>query len=164
MANLTQNLRTNAQNRKLYWLFGQLNIHNADAIKEIVWKHTGYRTFHTSELTFIECMDLIKWLESSLKGARYSKAGRIEQSTDDNAMADLDRKRKGVIRAIFRWGELQGVNYTMDYVKGIACRAAGVDSFNRISPEALSRIYYEFCNKQRVAQTKNEIYNPISNN
>lgn len=160
----TMNPRTNAQNRKLYWLFEQLNISDKDVIAEIVWDHTEHRTCHTKELSFMECMDLIKWLESTLKGARYTKAERVEQSNDDNAIANLDRKRKGVIRAIFRWGELQGVTYTMDYVKGIACRAAGVDSFNRISPEALSRIYYEFCGKQRIVQTKNKIYNPISNN
>ena len=61
----------------------------------------------------------------------------------------LDRQRKGVIRAIYRWLELRGVtNASMDYVKAIACRAAKADSFNRISPDALTRVYAEFCHKQ----------------
>ena len=62
----------------------------------------------------------------------------------------LDRKRKGVIKAIFRWFELRGQQPTMEYVKGVACRAAGKTSFNEISPAELSRIYAEFCKKQRT--------------
>ncbi|MDD4395336.1 MAG: hypothetical protein PHQ33_05570 [Bacteroidales bacterium] len=158
MKQITQNPRTTAQNRKLYWLFGQLNIHDADAIAEIVWSHTNHRTQHTSELSFMECMELIKWLESTLKGSRLSKAELVDAGNNDKEKDNLDRKRKGLIRAIFRWFELQGKIVTMDYVKGVACRAAGVERFNAISPDALTRLYHEFCRKQKTQETIQEDY------
>lgn len=161
----TTNPRTAAQNRQLYWLLGRLNIHDADVIAEMVWEATNHRTFHTSEMSYIECMLLINRLTTELRGAkRLTRSEQIERSTNEALRNELDRKRKGVIRAIFRWGELQGLEYTMEYVKAIACRAAGAESFNKISPEALTRLYHEFCRKQQVVQAKTDFYNPISLN
>ena len=158
------NPRTTQQNRHLYWLFGKLNITNPDAIADIVWSFTEGRTNKTSEISFIECLNLIKYLNNILKtGSTYpTKAQRIDSKheLDEERMA-LDKKRKGVLKSIFRWGELQGLQFTMDYVKGIACKAAGRDKFNDISPAELTRIYYEFCSKQNVVQTKRNHYQPF---
>lgn len=142
MENTTKNPRTVAQNRKLYWLFGRIGISNKDAISEIVLDYTNGRTSHTSELTFIEARGLIASLDELFKKRRESKP-----VTDE-----LYRKRKGVIKAIFRYFELRGKVPTVDYVKAVACRAAGTDSFNQISSASLSRIYAEFCNKQRTIE------------
>lgn len=142
---LTINPRTTQQNRKLYWLFGKFGVKDKDAIAEIVWEFTG-RTCHTSELTFIEARGLIGSLEDLMK-----KKHKLKPATDE-----LDRKRKGVIKAIFRWFELRGKVPTMDYVKAVACRAAGADSFNQISSASLTRIYAEFCNKQRTVGAMRE--------
>lgn len=145
------NLRTADQNRKLWWLAGQLGL-DKEAMADVVLEFTEGRTCHTSELTFLECRELTEFLQGTLIGhdRRDSRAERTDQKRDgDPDRVKLDRQRKGVIRAIYRWLELRGVtNASMDYVKAIACRAAKADSFNRISPDALTRVYAEFCHKQ----------------
>jgi hypothetical protein len=161
----TANPRTTQQNSTLYWLFGQLGVKDKDAIAEIVWNHTGHRTQHTGELEFMEAQELINYLRIINTSKRQTASERIDTMVEDTPERKaLDRKRKGVLKAIFRWGELQGYKYTMDYVKGIACRAAGVNHFNQISPEALTRIYNEFCKKQKTVAAKNEFYQPFSMN
>ena len=151
MKTATPNLRTTEQNRRLWWLAGQLGL-DKEAMADVVLEFTEGRTCHTSELTFPECRELTEFLQGTLIGhdRRDSRAERTDQKRDgDPDRGKLDRPRKGVIRAIFRWLELRGVRgVSVEYVKGIACRAAKADSFNRISPEALSRIYAEFCHKQ----------------
>lgn len=153
MKTATPNLRTTEQNRRLWWLAGQLGL-DKEAMADVVLEFTEGRTCHTSELTFLECRELTEFLQGTLIGhdRRDSRAERTDQKRDgDPDRVKLDRQRKGVIRAIYRWLELRGVtNASMDYVKGIACRAAKADSFNRISPEALSRVYAEFCRKQEA--------------
>lgn len=148
-----ENLRTPAQNRKLYWLFGQLNIRDAEMISGIVYNATNGRTTHTSELRFLEAKELIENLSRPNKANKESKSERIERSTNEALKNELDLKRKGVIRAIFRWFDLQGRQVTIDYLKAVACRAAGADTFNSISNEALQRIYHEFCRKQKAQET-----------
>lgn len=142
-----ENLRTIEQNRHLYFLFGHLGIKNKDAIAELVLEHTKGRTSRTSELTFSECRVLIALLEDLMKKKRFTANKNVNES--------LDKKRKGVLKAIFRWYELKGVTVTMDYVKATACRAAGTTSFNAISAASLTRIYAEFCRKQRIIETQN---------
>lgn len=145
------NPRTNEQNRKLHWLFGQLGITDPDAKSEIIYNFTGGRTCRSRELEFIECMELIKWLDNTLKSQRLTKSERIDQRIDDDPeRVKLDKLRKGLIKAIFRWYELRGFSVTMDYVKATACRAAGVERFNRISPSRLTDLYHEFCRKQKA--------------
>lgn len=133
-------MRTIQQNRKLYWLFNRLNL-NEDTIDDIVMEVTRGRSSSTRDLEFIEAMDLIKYLEGMLR------VGEQKQP----ASLSLDKKRKGLIKAIFRWYELQGKEVDMEYVKATACRAAGVKFFNSISEGSLTRLYSEFCRKQ-VAQ------------
>ena len=160
------NPRTPAQNRTLYGTLNRLGIKNKEAIADIVWEHTNGRTRSTSELQFIECMTLINSLQGILKEKRLTKSETIDAHVDGSRDKELlDRKRKGLIKAIFRWYELQGMTATMDYVKGTACKAAGVDYFNQISPEALSRLYAEFCKKQQVQLSiNNKNYPPICDN
>ena len=152
MEAVTKNPRTNAQNRRLWWLAGQLGI-DREAMAEIVLEFTEGRTSHTSELSFLECLDLTKFLQGTLsqRNPRNGESVRTDSRPEgDPEREKLDRKRKGVIKAIFRWFELRGQQPTMEYVKGVACRAAGKTSFNEISPAELGRIYAEFCKKQRT--------------
>ena len=154
MGTITKNLRTNAQNRMLWWLADQLGI-DKETMEEIVWDFTEGRTIHTSELTFLECRDLTDFLQGTLiqRNRRTSEAERIDRLMPEQMdRVKLDRKRKGVIKAIFRWFELRGQQPTMEYVKGVACRAAGKTCFNEISPAELSRIYAEFCKKQKTVE------------
>lgn len=159
------NLRTTEQNRRLWWLAGQLGL-DKEAMADVVLEFTEGRTCHTSELTFLECRELTEFLQGTLIGhdRRDSRAERTDQKRDgDPDRVKLDRQRKGVIRAIYRWLELRGVtNASMDYVKAIACRAAKADSFNRISPDALTRVYAEFCRKQEAVEAKAEVLNEMA--
>lgn len=148
------NLRTTEQNRRLWWIAGQLGI-SREAMADIVLEFTNGRTCHTSELSFLECMELTKFLQGTLnrRNPRNGESVRTDgKPENDPDRVKLDRKRKGVIKAIFRWFELRGQQPTMEYVKGVACRAAGKTSFNEISPAELSRIYAEFCKKQKTVE------------
>lgn len=148
------NPRTKEQNRRLWWIAGQLGI-SREAMADIVLEFTNGRTSHTSELSFLECMELTKFLQGTLnrRNPRNGESVRTDgKPENDPDRVKLDRKRKGVIKAIFRWFELRGQQPTMEYVKGVACRAAGKTSFNEISPAELSRIYAEFCKKQKTVE------------
>ena len=154
MKTATPNLRTTEQNRRLWWQAGQLGL-DKEAMAGVVLEFTEGRTCHTSELSYLECRELTEFLQGTLigHGRRDSRAERTGRKPDgDPDRVKLDRKRKGVIKAIFRWFELRGQQPTMEYVKGVACRAAKADSFNRISPDALTRVYAEFCHKQEAVQ------------
>lgn len=152
MKTLSPNLRTAEQNRKLWWLAGKLGI-DRDTMGEIVISHTNGRTSHSSELSFLEARELIDFLHRTLfpRRSRESSSAKTDKLMPHNPeWVKLDRKRKGVIKAIFRWFELRGQYPTMEYVKSVACRAAQKDSFNDISLGELTRIYAEFCKKQRA--------------
>lgn len=139
MIPIIEQKRTPAQNRKLYWLFNRLGF-DLDAIGECVYSWTDGRTKHTSEMTFQECQDGIRIMETAMRRARQN---RIED-------CNLDRARKKCLRSIFAYAELRGMdNVTMDYVKAWACRAAGEQHFNDIPLRRLNSIYAEFCHKQR---------------
>ena len=153
MKTLDDNLRTVSQNRILYGLFSKLNITDKLEISDIVYKASNKRTIHTSELTFIECRDLITSLEDIFKRKRDSQSAKVDTMRPEAPeKLSLDKKRKGLLKAIFRWFELQGKVVTMDYVKGVACRAAKVDTFNDISSSQLTTLYAEFCRKQRARE------------
>lgn len=153
MKTLDNNLRTTDQNRTLYGLFSKLNIKDKLEIADIVYKASNKRTIHTSELTFIECRDLITSLEDVFKRKRDSQSAKVDTMRPDAPeKLSLDKKRKGLLKAIFRWFELQGKVVTIDYVKGVACRASKVDTFNDISSSQLSTLYAEFCRKQRARE------------
>ena len=140
--------RTLNQNRRLYWLLNELGL--KESVADLVSDETGARTTHTSELTFIECMNLIRRLEQYIRKPQ-------EKPTPQSKQNRMDKKRKGVIKAICAYGELCGVKYTVDYAKSIATRAAGRDSFNEITEGELTRIYNEFCRKQTAARARTDL-------
>ena len=140
--------RTLNQNRRLYWLLNELGL--KESVADLVSDETGGRTTHTSELTFIECMNLIRRLEQYIRKPQ-------EKPTPQSKQNRMDKKRKGVIKASCAYGELCGVKYTVDYAKSIATRAAGRDSFNEITEGELTRIYNEFCRKQTAARARTDL-------
>lgn len=153
MNTLENNLRTLSQNKRLHALFTKLNITDKLQISEIVYGASNKRTIHSSELTFIECRDLITSLEEIFKRKRESQSAKIDTMRPEAPeKISLDKKRKGLLKSIFRWFELQGKVVTIDYVKGVACRAAKVDNFNDITSSQLTTLYAEFCRKQRAIE------------
>jgi hypothetical protein len=75
----------------------------------------------------------------------------------DPKLAALDRLRKRVIRAIFVYCEAAGKRADMEYVKSVACRAAGCKAFNGIPAERLNNLYYAFKNKVKDIQAVGSI-------
>lgn len=150
-------MRTLQQNSRLHGLFSRLKL-NRDVIEDLVMEITGGRTTHTSELEFIEAKELINYLENMQRKAQIKPAHRISLT--------IDQKRKGLIKAIGKWYEMQGKVVDIDYIKGTAVQAAGFDvrDFNKIPEPTLSRLYAEFCKKQHTVKVKNKKYNIYSNN
>ena len=64
-------------------------------------------------------------------------------------LIDLDKYRKRLIAAIFAWRKATSNDSNINEVKAIACRAAGVDNFNRIPLERLRSLYNAFVNKTK---------------
>ena len=147
--------RTLNQNRRLYWLLNELGL--KDSVADLVSDETNGRTTHTSELTFIECMNLIRRLEQYTRKAQERPKDGTNKTNGTDKPDKMDKKRKGVIKAICAYGELCGVKYTVDYAKSIATRAAGRDSFNEITEGELTRIYNEFCRKQTAARARTDL-------
>lgn len=140
--------RTTQQNRRLWWLIGELGL--KDSVGDLVREETNGRTDRTSELYFIECMNLIRRLEQyTRKAQERPKSARVGEDV-------MDRKRKGVIKAICAYGELIGFKWDADYAKGIATRAAGRDYFNELTEGELTRVYNEFCRKQTAATARTD--------
>ena len=148
-----ENKRTLSQNAKIHAMFGYLMLHQEDR-DQLVYDITCKRTIHTSELSYTEAQSLIKTLQDldPDKERKPSESEKTERSGNSKKIEELDKKRKGLIRSIFEWFKLQGKVVDMDYVKGVACRAAGVDDFNKISEGSLTRLYAEFCRKQRARE------------
>ena len=61
----------------------------------------------------------------------------------------LDRLRKRAMAAIGGYLRLTGQNESTSLIQGIACRATGYDSFNKIPAERLRNLYSCFSNKQK---------------
>ena len=61
-----------------------------------------------------------------------------------------DQERKRVIASVGGWLRKCSIEHDMNTIKAIACRAAGVQNFNKIPLSKLRAIYYEFRNKQKV--------------
>ena len=142
----------NEMQRKYLWvLFGRMGWDRETvALNVLGW--TNERTTSTKELTFIEAQGLIRNLESSLRVPHAEKQGE-----------KLNRLRKGVIKAICAYVDMTRGKCTVEYAKGIACRAAGKDEFNRLSEAELSRIYHEFCAKQRACDATVNVAHQLIN-
>ena len=77
--------------------------------------------------------------------------------------AKRDRMRKRVIAAIGGWLRLIGKgNEGVDYIKGVACRAAKIGNFNQISLDRLTTIYNMFLKRQKDAKAVNEVAGRIA--
>lgn len=99
----------------------------------IISQFTNGRKFSAIDLNSFELDSLCTFLEN-------------EQKKKQN---ELDKKRKRVIAAIFGVHKKANKEVSMEYVKGIACRAAKVDSFNQIQPHRLDSLYNAFLNAQK---------------
>lgn len=141
---------SDGQRRSLFYIFKSMKF-NDEMRHDFVSDYTNGRTDSMKDLGYIEAQDMIRYLKelNSMPQTRKYKS-------------ELDRYRKGVIKAISRYFESRGkTDVSMDYIKSTAVRAAGMvptgmisHDFNRIPEATLTRIYNEFCRKQSVASVR----------
>jgi hypothetical protein len=153
------NPMSNEQRRHIFYLFKQLGI-GEEQRDEYIMEWTHGRAWRMSELQFIDAMNIIKYLKGLFATAQQRPASQKRPGAE----AGLDTKRKGLLKAIFRWLELQGKKASMEYVIGIACRAGGVCRLNELSEKDLTRLYAEFCRKQKAQELINDESIQFSNN
>ena len=142
---------SDGQRRSLFYIFKSMKF-NDEMRHDFVSDYTNGRTDSMKELSYIEAQEMIRYLKelNSMPQTRKYKS-------------ELDRYRKGVIKAISRYFESRGkTDVSMDYIKSTAIRAAGIvptgmvsHDFNRIPEATLTRIYNEFCRKQSVVSVRN---------
>lgn len=141
---------SDGQRRSLFYIFKSMKF-NDEMRHDFVSDYTNGRTDSMKELGYIEAQEMIRYLKelNSMPQTRKYKS-------------ELDRYRKGVIKAISRYFESRGKTVNLDYIKSTAVRAAGIvptgmisHDFNRIPEATLTRIYNEFCRKQSVVSVRN---------
>ena len=137
---------TDQQRKHLFWLFKHYGI-DEEARGGMIYEWTDGRASRMSELGFIDAMQIINYLRQLEQTPQTKKRGN-----EDN----LDKKRKGLIRAVFAWYEQQGKVVDMKYVIGTICRAGGVERINDLTETDLQRLYAEFCRKQKAQITINQ--------
>jgi hypothetical protein len=142
---------SDAQRRSLLLNFKALGLDD-DGRHYFISDFTRGRTSSLKDLGYIEAQDLLRYL------------GELRRNPQERKCRDdLDRKRKGVIKAISAYLELYGQQPTLEYIKGVAVRAAGMvptmvdHDFNRIPEGTLTRIYNEFCRKQSVIRVEDDL-------
>ena len=69
----------------------------------------------------------------------------------------LDLQRKRVMAAIGKYLRNKGEFQNATIIKAIACRAAGCDTFNKISSTKLQAIYATFCQYNKVKSSTDTI-------
>ena len=146
---------TDKQRKHIYYLLSRLNL-TKEVGDEMCPEWTNGRAWKISELQFIDALQIIKYLKGLLQNPRELK---------DRDTEEMDRKRKGLIKAVFRWFELQGKAPSIKYVIGTICKAGGVSNINDLTKTDLQRLYAEFCRKQKTQETINkELEVTFSNN
>ena len=140
--------------RQFYVLIGKMHFSN-DQLKEnfkknIVLQFSGNRTIHLSDMTDIEYSAMI----TSMQALIQSVKGKYEQ---------YDKARKQTIAAIGQWLRQRGIEQNINLIKGIACRAAKAEDFNKIPLSKLKAIIFEWNNKSLVSIETKAIMETIEN-
>ncbi len=152
METIEKDTMTDEQRRSLFFNFKALGFDD-DGRHCFVSDFTDGRTDSLKDLGYIEAQDMLRYLQELRRNPQERKR-----------RDDLDRKRKGVMRAIGEYFKRCGIEASEEYIKATAVRAAGIaptgcisHDFNRISADALTRIYNEFCRKQSVQGVKTKL-------
>jgi hypothetical protein len=119
----------NALKRKFHALLAQAGIDN-DGKRDIV---ESFGEESTSDLSIQQLVEACAAVERII----------------NPALAETDKWRKRLIASIGGWLKAMNRESNIDQIKGIACRAAGITNFNRISEERLRSLYYAFRKKQK---------------
>ncbi|MEG2276647.1 MAG: hypothetical protein RSC80_02270 [Odoribacter sp.] len=118
---------------------------DADEMKnQLVWKFTDLRTDSLREMKKIEYGRMIEYMEDV--------TGQVEPERKQRGYYSEDAKmwRKRSIAAVFGFYEKIKEPVTMEYVKGIICRAGKAMDINQIPPATMREIYNVWLTKQKV--------------
>lgn len=77
--------------------------------------------------------------------------------SSDPAKTEMDKWRKRLIASIGAWLNALNRDSNINIIKGIACRAAGAQAFNKIPKERLRSLYNAFNNKSKDLQSVAEL-------
>ncbi len=122
-----------ATTKQLLTILSKIGVTN-DERHQLIFEWTDGRTSSSKELTNGELDTLCKALNERIKQAEK----------------ELDQCRKRLIAVLFslqkKYNRLSGKTkeQQMLYIKGIACKAAGVDNFNKIPKQSLISLYNAF--------------------
>lgn len=94
---------------------------------------------------------------TELTGAQLQEACNLLRGEIEKKQHKADQWRKRVIAVIFAVLRLMHRDATTDYVKGIACRAAGYSDFNRIPVSRLRSLYNGFMKEQKTLKNTRAI-------
>lgn len=72
---------------------------------------------------------------------------KLSAEVDGGRSAELDKLRKRAMASIGCYLRLAGYSGGVDLIKGVACRATGYASFNKIPVERLRNLVHAFNNK-----------------
>lgn len=72
---------------------------------------------------------------------------KLSAEVDGGRSAELDKLRKRAMASIGGYLRLAGYSSSVGSIKGVACRATGYVSFNKIPAERLRNLIYAFNNK-----------------
>ncbi len=136
-----------------------------DIIKEsIVSEYSGGLTESLSVL-YNDHRHLYEKMRTELtKGRTWSTKYSEKDIKPKVYNADLDKARKRLIAVLFDCTGIQGYKKDIQYIKKIACTAAGVKQFNDIPLEKLRELYRKFGKKKAPLLDKwaGDVLNKIS--
>lgn len=117
----------------------------------LVWLFTDFRTNSLREMQSVEYERMIEFMKNETGGQEPERKRKGYYSDD----AKLWRRR--AIAAVFGFYEKIKEPVTLDYVKGIICRAGKATDINQIPPAQMRDIYNSFLMKQRVKKSVDRV-------
>lgn len=112
--------------------------------KELVWRFTDLRTDSLREMTKIEYGRMIEHMEDVTGNKEPERKRRGYYDKDAEAW------RRRAIAAVFGFYEVIKEPKSLDYVKGIICRAGDVNDINQIPPAKTRAIYNDWVGRAKV--------------
>ncbi|MDR1846734.1 MAG: hypothetical protein LBR17_01270 [Bacteroidales bacterium] len=123
--------------KRFHTLLSKLGM-NGDDKADILYQYKVTSTKQLSCIQLIECCEYLQRLTSP----QYN---------------EMDKLRKRVIAAIDKWLRNNGKPSEIEYIKALACRAAGENAFNKISKTKLTAIYNTFCKYNRTQAATEDV-------
>lgn len=145
-----QFLDRTALNKKYHYLLKALNFSAVQ--KEGVLASWGVES--STELTTDQLGSLCSYLEGLYRSS--SKEWKEQEKS-----RKLDKARKRVLAVIAEYLRITEGTTASHYIKGIACRIAETDNYNKIPFERLQTIYNLFRNKIKMIRRSEEVFSDI---